>query len=406
MLTPGRIILHVDMDAFFAAVELQRRPQLRGRPVVVGGDGDPHKRGVVSTASYEARRYGIHSGMPLRTAYARCPSAVFLPVDFAAYRAVSERMHAILRSTGALVESLGIDEAFLDISGLPGSEEPGFGERVAREIRERIVAELHLTASVGVAPNKLVAKIASGIHKPDGLTVIGPDQIRTSLAPLPSTVLWGVGPKTAARLKEAFGVETVGELASVPLEHLVGVFGPRSGAYLHRVAQGIDDSPIVEEWEPRSVSRERTFQVDLRRAETIRAMITKLASRVAGDLRTDGLQASTITLKVRFANFRTLTRSRTLASPTDEDGTVAAAATGLLERVSLNLPVRLLGVRASRLSRREPGPPTVSASRGEGPAGVSGPAGSRDLDEGCELRNREVGGVLFVAPASEREYPC
>ncbi len=352
MPTPGRTILHVDMDAFFAAVELQRRPELRGRPVVVGGDGDPRKRGVVSTASYEARKYGIHSGMPLRTAYARCPGAVFLPVDFAAYRAVSERMHAILRSTGAPVESLGIDEAFLDISGLPGSEEPGFGERVAAEIRERIAAELHLTASVGVAPNKLVAKIASGMRKPDGLTLIGPDEVRSSLAPLPVTVLWGVGPKTAARLKEAFGIETVGDLAAVPAERLSEVFGPRGGAYLHRAAQGIDDSPVTEEWEPRSVSRERTFQVDLRRAETIREMITKLAARLAADLRSDGLRASTITLKVRFADFRTLTRSHTLASPTDEDGAVAAAALGLLERVSLELPVRLLGVRASRLLGR------------------------------------------------------
>lgn len=377
---PSRTILHVDMDAFFAAVEQLRRPELRGRPVVVGGAGDPRQRGVVSTASYEARPFGVHSGLPLRTAYQRCPQAVFLPVDFRAYREVSERMHAILRATGAPVESLGIDEAYLDLSGLPGSEESGFGERVAGEIKKRIAAELHLTASVGVAPNKLVAKVASGLNKPDGMTVILPDEVVASLAPLPATVLWGIGPKTAARLKEAFGVETVGDLAAVAVGRLAEVFGPRSGAYLHRVAQGMDDSPVVEEWEPRSVSRERTFQVDLRRAETVREMIVKLACRVAGDLRAEGLRTANITLKVRFSSFLTLTRSRTLACPTCEDDVLAATATELLDKVTLNLPVRLLGVRASRLSRG-------------------------DLIEGCDPERREVGGVTLAVPEPEQECP-
>jgi DNA polymerase-4 len=341
----GRTILHVDMDAFFAAVEQLRRPELRGRPVVVGGDGDPRKRGVVSTASYEARTYGIHSAMPLRTAFNLCPKAVFLPVDFKAYREVSERMHAILRETRARVESLGLDEAFLDVSDLP---EPG--EAIAGAIRQRIAGELDLTATVGVGPNKLVAKIASGLNKPDGLTVIAADEVEVRLAPLPATVLWGVGPKTAAALLEAFGVKTVGDLAALPLERLTEAYGPRHGAYLHRIARGIDDSPVETEWEPKSLSRERTFQVDLRRLETIREMIARLAAEVAADLRQEGYRAANITLKVRFATFRTLTRSRTLEAPTDEGEAIAQVAVALLDRVTVDRPVRLLGVRAARLT--------------------------------------------------------
>lgn len=342
---PTRTILHVDMDAFFAAVEQLRRPELRGRPVVVGGDGDPRKRGVVSTASYEARRFGVHSAMPLRTAYRLCPDAVFLPVDFAAYREVSERMHAILRDTGARVESMGLDEAFLDVTDL---HQPG--EAIARRIKERIARELHLTASVGVGPNKLVAKIASGLSKPDGLTVIGPGEVETRLSPLPATVLWGVGPRTAAHLKEAFGVTTVGDLAALPEARLQEEFGPRHGSYLHRVARGIDESPVETGWEPRSLSRERTFQTDLRRAATIRGMIERLAGQVARDLQDEGYRAATVTLKVRFDTFRTVTRSRTLPTATGDAAEITQAALGLLERVALDRPVRLLGVRAAKLS--------------------------------------------------------
>jgi DNA polymerase-4 len=341
----SRTILHVDMDAFFAAVEQLRRPELRGKPVVVGGDGDPRKRGVVSTASYEARTFGIHSAMPLRTAFRLCPDAVFLPVDFAAYREVSARMHQILRDTGARVESLGLDEAFLDASDLPEA-----GEAIARGIKARIAAELHLTASVGVGPNKLVAKIASNLRKPDGLTVIAAGEVEARLAPLPVTVLWGVGPKTAAHLERAFKVKTVGDLAAVPDSRLQEEFGPRHGAYLHEIARGIDDSPIVTEWEPKSISRERTFQVDLRRPETIRQMVSRLAAEVAGDLREEGYRAATITLKVRLVPFHTLTRSRTVTSPIDDGAALADIALGLLERVMVDRPVRLLGVRAAKLT--------------------------------------------------------
>jgi DNA polymerase-4 len=313
--------------------------------VVVGGDGDPRKRGVVSTASYEARAFGIHSAMPLRTAYRLCPDAVFLPVDFTAYRQVSERMHAILRDTGARVESLGLDEAFLDCTDL---QEPG--ETIARSIKERIADDLHLTASVGAGPNKLVAKIASGLNKPGGLTVIAPEEVQTRLAPLPVTALWGVGPKTAAHLHEAFGINTVADLAAIPEDRLQEAFGPRQGTYLHRIGHGMDDSPVVTEWEPKSISRERTFQVDLRRMATIREMLTRLAAEVADDLREEGYQAGTITLKIRLAPFRTLTRSHTLASPVGDREALAQVALMLLERVALDRPVRLLGVRAAKLS--------------------------------------------------------
>ncbi|MGQ0549277.1 MAG: DNA polymerase IV [Armatimonadota bacterium] len=355
-----RTILHIDMDAFFAAVEQLRRPELRGRPVVVGGDGDPRKRGVVSTASYEARAFGIHSAMPLRTAYKRCPQAVFLPVDFAAYREVSQRMYAILRDTGAQVESWGLDEAFLDVSELEES-----GEAIARAVRGRIAEELGLTASVGVGPNKLIAKIASGLNKPDGLTVIDAAAVERRLAPLPATVLWGVGPKTAAALAERFQVRTVADLAAVSLERLQDGFGPNHGEHLYRVARGIDESPIVTEWEPKSISRERTFQIDLRRTPTIKSMIARLAHEVAGDLREEGYRAATITLKIRLVPFQTLTRSHTLREPIDDGETLAQTALGLLDRVRVDRPVRLLGVRAAKLSPRAQAPPPAPAGEEE-----------------------------------------
>ncbi len=344
----GRTILHIDMDAFFAAVEQRRRPELRGKPVVVGGDGDPQKRGVVSTASYEARKFGIHSAMPLRTAYRLCPDAVFLPVDFAAYREVSQSMYAILRDTGARVEPMGLDEACLDATDLPGG-----GEAVARAIRDRIASELHLTATVGVGPNKLVAKIASGLNKPDGLTVIGADEVGARLGPLPVTVLWGVGPKTAAALKERFAVETVADLAALSLEQLQDAYGPNQGAHLHHISRGQDDRPIVTEWEPSSLSRERTFQVDLRRPETIREMLGRIAADVAADLRSEGYKTANVTLKIRFATFETFTRSKTLPEAVDDDATITRTAIDLLDRVTINRPVRLLGVRAAKLSPAE-----------------------------------------------------
>ncbi len=340
----ARTILHVDMDAFYAAIEQRRRPDLRGRPVVVGGQGDPRMRGVVSTASYEARRFGIHSAMPLRTAYRLCPDAAFLPVDMDTYAQMSDRVYAILRETGAPVEPAGLDEAFLDVSDIPES-----GEAIARRIKNRIARELGLTASIGVGPNKLIAKIASGLRKPDGLTVIAQEEVEARLAPLPVRVLWGVGPKTAAFLRETFGVTTVGDLAVLSEAQLRTAFGGRHGAHLHRVARGIDENPVVTSWERTSLSRERTFQVDIRDPAAIREEVARLAGEVAEDLTQRGYAARTITLKVRFAPFTTVTRSHTVSAPIGDSPALARVALLLLQRLVLDRPVRLLGVRAAKL---------------------------------------------------------
>jgi DNA polymerase-4 len=343
----NRVILHVDMDAFFAAIEQLRRPELRGKPVVVGGDGDPRKRGVVSTASYEARQYGIHSAMPLRTAYRMCPHAVFLPVDFRTYEEYSRRLMEILREFSPLVEPMSLDEAYVDISHRP--EDP---LALARTIKERIRDELGLTASVGIGPNKLLAKIASGLQKPDGLTALWEHEVNERLGNLPVTVLMGIGPKTAARLREAFGVETVGDLQRVPLPDLQEAMGPRHGAYLYRIARGIDDSPVITEWEPKSYSRETTFQWDVRRREHLVRTIHALGEELCRDVLTEYL-VRTVTLKVRFSDFQTHTRARTLPQPTDDPSLLLGTAVSLLDRLQIDRPVRLVGVRFSNLVKRE-----------------------------------------------------
>jgi DNA polymerase-4 len=345
--TPQRIILHVDMDAFFAAIEQLRRPELRGKPVVVGGSGDPRRRGVVSTASYEARAYGIHSAMPLRRALRACPGAVFLPVDFPAYRAVSERLMHLLRVFSPLVEPLGLDEAFVDLS-----DHGDQAVHVAQQIKTRISAELGLPASVGVGPNKLVAKIASGLAKPDGLTVIPADEVETRLRGLPVTVLWGVGPKTAARLRDTLGIETVGDLAAVPRDTLQRVVGPGHGQYLYQVCRGTDESPVDASWTPKSYSRETTFQEDVCDRETLVGTLGALAEDVVNEcVNKDGYLVRTVTLKIRFHPFQTHTRARTLAEPTSDREILLTTAAALLDRFALDRPVRLVGVRLSSLHR-------------------------------------------------------
>lgn len=341
-----RTILHVDMDAFFAAVEQLRQPELRGKPVVVGGDGNPHKRGVVSTASYEARAYGIQSAMPLRTAYKKCPHAVFLPVDFEAYGAYSRQIMAILREYTSLVEPLSLDEAFLDISTRP--EDP---VALAEEIRQRIKAETGLTASIGIGPNKLLAKIACGLRKPDAVTEIRRETAEETLRDLPAIVLWGIGPKTAARLEQVLGIRTVGDLQRTPLEALRELLGPRHGEYLYQVCRGMDDSPVVTEWEPKSMSRETTYQFDTRKREVIVKTITALSDEVAEDLRDHGYGGRTVTVKIRYHDFKTHTRALTLAAPTDDAAAVRQTAIALLDRFTLDRPVRLAGVRVSRLMK-------------------------------------------------------
>ncbi len=336
----------MDMDAFFAAVEEQRRPELRGLPVVIGGSGDPTKRGVVSTASYEARKYGIHSAMPLKTAHKLCPRAVFLPVDYEEYSRVSGIIKGILRGISPVMEDVGIDEAFLDVTGLNATP-----EEISTEIKKRILEATGITCSIGFGPNKLIAKIASDMQKPDGLTVITTEQdIEDRIWPLPARKLWGVGPKTEARLK-GMGIDTIGDLASLPYDRLSAEFGESYGHFLHEASRGVDDSPLVTQWEPRSVSRETTFEVDAGNWQTIARTIAGLAKEVSGDIRQRGYKGRTVTLKVRFSDFKTLTRAMTLGEHTDSYETIRRTAFQCLQKVDLaGKRVRLLGVRVTGLA--------------------------------------------------------
>ena len=251
------------MDAFFAAVEEKKNPALTGKPVVIGGGGNPNKRGVVSTANYEARKYGIHSAMPLRTAYKLCPQAIFLPVDYEAYSKASQQFKSVLLSITPVMENAGIDEAFLDASAVPGTS-----EIIAAKIKTGVKEKTGLTCSIGIAPNKLLAKIASDMRKPDGLTILHENDIEDKLWPLPIRKLYGIGPKTEAHLKK-IGIETIGQLAALTLENLIEHFGNSYGQYLYDASRGIDDSPLITHWEPKSISRETTFQEDIKNWQTI-----------------------------------------------------------------------------------------------------------------------------------------
>ena len=343
---PPRRILHIDMDAFFAAVEQKRRPELAGKPVVIGGGGDPSARGVVSTASYEARKFGIHSAMPLRTAYKLCPEAIFLPVDYREYSRVSAIIKNVLRKFSPVMEDVGIDEAFLDISGIDG-----VSGQIAEDIKRGIREETGLSCSIGIAPNKLLAKIASDMEKPDGLTVLTGEDIEKRIWPLSARKLWGVGPKTEAYLKER-GIETIGELASVPLEKLVGHFGNSYGRYLFDASRGRDESPLVTHWEPKSSSRETTFQNDTDNWQFLARNLAGLTREVVEDLRKTGHRGRTITVKIRFSDFKTHTRARTLEGASDSLEEIRRAAFECLNRIELDRKVRLIGVRVGNLEKR------------------------------------------------------
>ncbi|MBA2373081.1 MAG: DNA polymerase IV [Chloroflexi bacterium] len=344
-----RAILHVDLDAFFAAVEQRDRPELRGRPVIVGGGG-PGDRGVVSAASYEARRFGVHSAMPLRQAGRLCPTGVFLPVDGRRYQSVSRDVMAILRRFTPLVEPISIDEAFLDVTASAALF--GDGATIARRIKDEIQGEIGLTASVGVATTKLVAKIASDIEKPDGLVVVPPGDEAAFLAPLPIARLWGVGPQTANALRE-YGVQTMGDLASLPRDLLVRRFG-KHGSTLAERARGVDPDRVVGEGEAaKSVGHEHTFDVDTSDPETIERTLLAMADGVAGRLRSSGVRAATVTVKIRDSGFRTITRQRTLGEPTDLTEPIFRAALELARAEVRGIRVRLLGVSASNFAERE-----------------------------------------------------
>jgi DNA polymerase-4 len=340
-----RLILHIDMDAFFAAVELLRHPELKGRPVVIGGSGDPTQRGVVSTASYEARRFGIHSAMPLRTALQLCPQAVFLPVDFRTYEKTSKRIKALLREFSTRIENVGIDEAFLDISHLRRSP-----DELARAIKASVLAETGLTCSIGIAPNKLLAKLASDMDKPDGLTILGEKDVPERVWPLPVRKLWGVGPKTEERLA-ALRVATIGDLAALPLTTLIARFGRSHGAWLHQAARGIDKSPLVPHREPKSLSREITFQRDTLNPAFLTDVLVRLVREVAARLQKQGFRCRTVTVKLRYADFETHLHAVTLERPTADPETIRQAARRCLARFPLEKKVRLIGVRLSGLAK-------------------------------------------------------
>jgi DNA polymerase-4 len=341
-----RRILHIDMDAFFAAVEQKRRPELDGKPVIIGGRGDPSKRGVVSTANYEARKYGVHSAMPMKTAYNLCPHAVFLPVDYEAYSAASIKFKEILRTACPIMEDVGIDEAYLDITDMPDTHEEITG-RIKSGIKERT----GLTCSIGIAPNKLLAKIASDMQKPDGITILMEADVETKLWPLPVRKLYGIGPKTEEHLK-SISIQTIGQLAALPLEKLMEHFGNSYGQYLYEAARGIDDSPLVTHWEPKSFSRETTFQEDVRDWQVIARTLADLSKDVVEDMKEHRYKARTITIKIRFSDFETFTRALTISDYTDSEQEIRKAAFACLKRVELKKKVRLVGVRASNFQGR------------------------------------------------------
>lgn len=335
----------MDMDAFFAAVEQKRRPGLAGRPVIVGGTGDPTKRGVVSTASYEARKYGIHSAMPLRTAYKLCREGIFLPVDFREYSRVSEIVKNMLRAFSPVMEDVGIDEAYLDLS-----DNSGLSEQIAKGIKQRILQATGLSCSIGIAPNKLLAKIASDMQKPDGITIITESDIPVRIWPLPVRKLWGVGPKTEAGLK-AMGVSTVGELAAQPVEVLIDQFGKSYGTWLYESSRGIDERPLITHWEPKSLSRETTFERDVADWQVLARTLVELAKAVVADVTKRGYRSKTVTVKIRFNDFRTHTRALTIDEATNSEEVIRRAAFKCMKRVEFEKKVRLIGIRLSGLEK-------------------------------------------------------
>jgi DNA polymerase-4 len=339
-----RTIIHLDMDAFYASVEVLDRPELRGRPVVVGGASD---RSVVSAASYEARKYGIHSAMPMVQARRLCPDGVFLPVRMGRYRELSDRIMAIFARFTPLFEPISLDEAFLDVTG--SARLFGTGVEIAAAVKRLIREETGLTGSAGVATSKLLAKIASDLQKPDGLTVVAPGREGEFLAPLPIAKLWGVGQATRKELS-LLGVTTIGDLARLPVEILSARFG-KGGLRMHLAARGLDDRPVVPEREAKSVGHEETFAEDLRDQAKMRAILLDLAGQVGSRLRRYNLRGRTITLKVKFHDFKLISRSATLDEATDDALTIFRRTRELLQQTEAGRrAVRLLGISLGNLT--------------------------------------------------------
>lgn len=346
--THQRWIMHVDMDAFYASVEVLDNPKLKGLPVIVGGRS---ARGVVSTCSYEARRFGVHSAMPLFEAKRLCPQGIYIPVRMARYEEVSARIMEIFRETSPLVEQLSIDEAFLDLTGM---ESLGGAESIAHQVQDRIQDELKLSASVGLAPNKFLAKLASDMEKPHGFVRILPEEAAQILAPMPVNKIYGVGESAEEKLK-LFGIEKIGQLAVADVGLLRKVFGINA-EQVKLLARGLDDRPVVNEEEAKSIGRENTFDTDLTDMDSCREEVLDLCGQVGWRLRRERLAGHTVTLKVKFADFRTITRSSTGDRAVVWDEDIFLLAEQMLRKINVMPGVRLLGVSVSNLFRPEDEP--------------------------------------------------
>ncbi|MGD9944484.1 MAG: DNA polymerase IV [Burkholderiaceae bacterium] len=366
-----RCIAHLDMDAFYASVELLQRPDLRGKPVAIGGRGDPTRRGVVTTATYEARAFGIHSGMALRRAAELCPHCVFLPTRFDEYRRYSKLFKTAIATVTDQIEDRGIDEVYLDLSRVDGIRVDR-GARVAREVQRRVFDATGLTCSVGLAPNKLLAKIASELNKPRGLTIIDEADIEPLIWPLPARRINGVGPKADQRLDE-LGLRAIGDVAAAPRELLVAQFGRSYGAWLHDASHGRDGRPIVTASEPRSISRETTFERDLhpkRDWQALAAQLSSLCDALAGDLQRRGYAARTIGIKVRYDDFQIATRDHSLPQPTADAREIRRLAFECLGRIDSGRKLRLIGVRTGALAPAD----SAGGAGSAGPGATSGAA--------------------------------
>lgn len=341
-----RTILHVDLDAFFASVEVREDPSLRGKPVIVGADPRGGRgRGVVAAASYEARQFGVHSAMPISQAYRRCPHGVYVRPHMRLYAEVSGRFMTILRRYTDLVEPLSIDEAFLDVTG--SRRLFGEGEIIARRIKQDVAEQERITASIGVAPAKFLAKIASDLEKPDGLVVVRPVEVAAFLDRLPIKRLWGAGPKTIARFQR-LGVETIGEVARIPRASLLASFGESLGEHFHRLASGIDPRHVVPDHERKSVGRETTFAEDVRDRNLVERTLLDLLDDVTQRLRKNAIAGQTVTVKLRTADFVTVTRQDTLAIPADTTDVIWPTVRDLLAKADCTeQPIRLVGVSLS-----------------------------------------------------------
>lgn len=344
-----RVVMHVDLDAFYASVEQLRRPELRGKPVIVGGSGVPGERGVVAAASYEARPYGVRSAMPLSRARRLCPTAIFVPCDFKAYRDASKSVFDILDHYSPVIEPIALDEAYLDCTGQEALMGPPAG--VAARLRDEVKSRTGLDLSIGVASCKLVAKVASELRKPRGLVVVRPGDEAAFLAPLPLAKLPGCGPASVARL-ERLGARTIGDVAALPdplLGEIFGQYGRALGAH----ARGIDPSPVMPPGDPKSISREVTFDRDQVNLTKVRETALGLLQDVGQSLRTHGLSARTVVLKIRYQPFDTQSRQSTLELPTDRDDELAHAFRELFEtQVDRARPIRLIGAGVSNLEPR------------------------------------------------------